>query len=118
MRSVTAETRERGSVTAEFAAVIPAVILVLIFCLSGIALAGQQLRLQDAAADAARTVARGDGAASALGDARRSVPGVSLATSADGDLECTTLAVTADGLPGTLLRLHLSARGCALADGR
>ena len=37
-------------VTAEFATVIPAVMLVLACCLGGLQLAAQQLRLQDAAA--------------------------------------------------------------------
>ena len=50
--------RERGSVTAEFAIALPAVILVLACSLSGLQIAGQQLRLQDAAASAASEAQR------------------------------------------------------------
>ncbi|MDQ1576828.1 MAG: hypothetical protein QOH55_1978, partial [Microbacteriaceae bacterium] len=45
------ELGARGSVTAEFAAVVPAVLLVLAACLGGIQVVGQQVRMTDAAAD-------------------------------------------------------------------
>ena len=97
--------------TAEFATVLPAVVIVLVCCLTGIQVASQQVRLQDAAAGAARALARGDDTGSIVG-------GASLATSTDGDLVCATLAERAAGMPGTLLRLRLEARSCALAGGR
>ena len=109
MRYPSAE-RERGSVTAEFAAVVPAVILVLACCLTGIQVAGQQLRLQDAAAGAARAMARGDDPAGIAGGAR-------LSRSARGDLVCATLSEQSTGLPGTIFRVSLSARSCALGEG-
>ena len=46
--------------TAEFAAVLPAVVLVLAVCLSGVQVATAQLRLQDASADASRLLGRGE----------------------------------------------------------
>lgn len=104
---------ERGGVTAEFAVALPAVVLVLACCLSGLAVAGQQLRLQDAAALAARTLARG-------GDpeplASRLVPGARASRSAEGDLVCITL--TAGAALTALLPLTLTARSCALGGGR
>jgi len=102
---------ERGSATAEFAVALPSVVLVLACCLAGMAVAGQQLRLQDAAALAARTLARG-GEPEAL--AARLAPGARVARSADGDLACVTLTAPAEGL----LPLTLQARSCALSGGR
>ena len=97
---------DRGSVTAEFAAVIPAVLLVLACCLAGLQLAGQQVRLQDAAAATARSLARGDPAPP--------VGGAAIATRVDGSLLCARLTA-ASAAP--LIPLQLSAESCALAGG-
>jgi len=51
---------DRGAVTAETAIAIPAVVLVLVASLQGVGAATVLLRAQDAAADAARSLARGD----------------------------------------------------------
>jgi len=101
---------ERGGVTAELAVALPAVMILLATCLSGIAVAGQQLRVQDAAALAARTLGR-SGDPHAL--ASRLLPGAQVTPSADGDLACVTVALPARGLPITL-----TARSCALDAGR
>ena len=90
---------------------LPAVVLVLACCMSGMAVAGQQLRLTDAAALAARTLARG-GDPTAL--AARLAPGASVSPDADGDLACVTLSARAAGL----LPITLTARSCALGGGR
>ena len=103
---------ERGSVTAEFAAIVPAVVLLLACCLACLQIAGQQLRLQDAAADVARSAARGGGTSAA-----GVVPGVAVAVSADGDLVCVHLSARSRSPAGTLLGLTLSASSCALAGG-
>lgn len=50
---------ERGSVTAEFAVVTPAIVVVLAVCLAVLQLSVQQLRVHDAAWQAARAQARG-----------------------------------------------------------
>jgi len=83
---------------------------VLACCLTGIQVAGQQLRLQDAAAGAARAMARGDDPAGITGGAR-------VSRSTRGDLVCATLSEQSTGLPGTLFRISLSARSCALGEG-
>ena len=101
---------ERGSATAEFAVALPAVVMVLALCLSGIAVAGQQLRVQDAAALAARALGRGGDPHSLVA---RLLPGAGVSAGADGDLACVTLTMPAKGLP-----LTLSARSCALGGGR
>ena len=98
-----------GSITAEFALALPAVIAVLALCLGGVQVAGQQLRLQDAAAAAARAEARGTTTAAVASLA----PGASAHSWSDADLTCVTLT-SASALPG----LILSATSCALGGGR
>jgi hypothetical protein len=104
---------ERGSVTAEFAAVVPAVILVLLVALASMQLAGEQLRLQSAAGDAARLAGRGDGGG--LAAVQRVSPGASLAQSNDGDLVC--VRAEAPAAIGILAGMKLAATSCALKDG-
>jgi hypothetical protein len=101
---------DRGSVTAEFAIALPALMVVLACCLAGMQVAGAQLRLQDAAAAAARSLARGEPPAVAA----QLVPGAAVSRSADGDLVCATLSVRASGM----LPLGLRATSCALGGGR
>lgn len=100
MRSVSGA--ERGSVTAEFAAVVPAVMLVLAGALVCLQLASQQLRLNDAAAVTARALARGDTAPTYEGAARE--------TSQQGDLLCARLTLAAR----PPLFVELGAQSCAL----
>ncbi len=91
-------SRDRGSVTAEFAVALPAVIAVLSLCVWGLGLAAAQVRLQDRAGLAARAEARGEGAeALAAGGA----------VERDGELLCVRLT---DRIAG----LTLAARSCAL----
>lgn len=52
--------REKGLATAELALALPAVILVLALCLTGLALAVDQVRCEDAARVAARAASRGE----------------------------------------------------------
>jgi hypothetical protein len=101
---------DRGSVTAEFAIALPAVALVLACCLSGLQLAAQQVRLQDAAGLTARAAARGDGTAIA----GRLAPGAAVTHWSDAGLECVRLTLPAEGV----LPITLTAAGCALGGGR
>lgn len=118
MRSPTAADRaaasDRGGVSAEFAAALPAVALVLACCLGGVAVAGTQLRLQDAAALAARAEARGDSGAAAVA----SVRGASYSVRSSGELVCADLVAPGLGVGGPLGAIEVRATGCALADGR
>ena len=107
-------TGERGSVTAEFAVALPAIVLVLAACLSALQLAGLQLRLTDAATAAVRQLARGDpDAARAL--AARLVPGASLDVGSRGDLDCVTLGAPGSGV---LAAVTVTAAACALREAR
>ena len=105
---------DRGSVSAEFALAMPAVALVLLLCLSGMQVAGLQVRLQDAAAVAARSVARGDGSASAVAAL---IPGATTSTYANGELQCARVSAPAAGALA-LIGLRLEASSCALGGGR
>jgi hypothetical protein len=112
MRLPTADS-ERGSVAAEFAAVVPAVVVVLVACLAGFQMAGAQIRLQDAAAITARSLGRGATVSPpSLG------PGfgaVSASRSSVGDLVCVRLESRAQ--LGAVLAMPISATSCALDGG-
>ncbi|MGV8884515.1 MAG: TadE family type IV pilus minor pilin [Microbacteriaceae bacterium] len=117
MRSPTEGENERGSVTAEFAAAMPAVILLLASALVCVQLAGHQVLLQDAAADAARSLGRGDSRQVVASSAARALPGARVTAVTTGDLVCATVSATPRGSIATLLGASLRARSCALAGG-
>jgi Flp pilus assembly protein TadG len=100
---------DAGSVTAEFALALPLVVVVLAFCLTGLQVAGQQVRLQDAAATAARAAARGDNTAIAA----RLTPSATVSQWNDGALVCVRLT-SATPVPG----VTLGATSCALGGGK
>lgn len=96
---------------------MPAVLLVLVTVLGGVQLAGLQLRAQDAAADAARSFARGDPAGAVAGRLSRQIPGAGLTRITRGDLVCARVDAEAVG-PIARLGVRVSATSCALAGGR
>jgi hypothetical protein len=105
-------SREAGTVTAEFAVVLPAVVLVLACALAAIGLGAQQLRLQGAAFDAARLLGRGD--PGALDRVHSVDPSARLGTRSSGAVICAD--VTAPVSIGVLAGLELEASACALHD--
>ncbi|MEN2740370.1 TadE family type IV pilus minor pilin [Microbacterium sp. X-17] len=108
---------DRGSVTAEFAVVLPAVLVVLLIGVGALSAAGRAVQLQDAAADAARLAGRGEADAAAATVAR-AVPGARAAVEMRGDLVCVTATVAAPVLPLLSVLPPLAASACALAGGR
>lgn len=92
--------------------VIPAVMLVLALCMWGLQATSLQVRVTDAAADAARTLARGDSMSVARSRVSALVPGAHVSSSPSGDFVCATVSARAAVLP-----LDITARGCALAGG-
>ncbi|MCS5723727.1 hypothetical protein N1028_06275 [Herbiconiux sp. CPCC 203407] len=103
--------------SAEFAMILPALAMVIAL---GVTAAqqcgGVQMRLADAAADAARMIGRGEGAGSAAARVQAAQGGASMSVQRDGVLVCVTAsAVPAGGIASTLT-LELSATGCALDD--
>lgn len=105
---------ERGSVAAELAIALPAVLLALLLGVGALSAAATQVMLQDVASDAARLLGRGESqsrAAQAVGV----VDGAVLASRVDGDLVCATASVQVQ--IGRIIRLPLRAESCALGGG-
>ena len=105
---------ERGSITAELALALPAVLLVVLLGVGGLFAASTQVQLQDGAADAARLVARGESPARAASAVATVVPHGGASVSHRGDLVCVTATSTAH-IAG--VALPLTATSCALAGG-
>ncbi|WP_449278040.1 TadE/TadG family type IV pilus assembly protein [Leucobacter sp. GX24907] len=105
---------ERGTVTAEFAIALPAVLVVLGLVLGGIMISAQRVTLASAAADVARLEARDDQAAA---EARRAqLPrGTEERTWLRGPLLCVEL--TASPVRGLLSSIASSATACAAHSG-
>lgn len=100
-RSVSARTNDdAGMVTAELALTFPAVVLVLVTCLSALAWGVDQVRCVDAARVAVRELARAESSARAVRDARQAAPGsatVEIAR-ADGHVTVTVVAPAPAGV--------------------
>lgn len=104
---------EQGSATAEFAVVLPAVILVLALTIGGLAAAGRQVRLEHGAAQASRLAARGESDARVGAIVATIAGGMVDSVSRDGALVC----VVASAPVGVPLPLpDLRARACALGE--
>ncbi|MFT2817026.1 TadE family type IV pilus minor pilin [Leifsonia sp. A12D58] len=103
--------------TAEFATVLPAVVLVLGCCLGAVAVVGQQVRLADSAADAARSLARGDDPGHAVALAARAGSEVALISERRGEFTCAILRAPSTVGPFAALGLIVEASSCALAGG-
>jgi Flp pilus assembly protein TadG len=106
-----------GSVTAEFAMAVPVVVLVLACSLGAIQVASQQVRLTDAAADAARTLARGDPPGVAVDRVHRVASSAAMSMSTSGDFVCVQLSAPAGFGLAALAGVRVRASGCALAGG-
>jgi Flp pilus assembly protein TadG len=90
---------DRGTVTAELATCLPVLVLLLAVALSAVSVAGQRVRMQDAAREAARAAGRGDDAA-ARRLAQQYAPGAAVTIDRSGG----TVTVVAGG------SMHLLAR--------
>jgi hypothetical protein len=105
---------DAGTVTAEFAVALPAVVLVLGCALGGIGLGGEQLRLQGAAFTAARLLGRGE--AGAVDRIHAVAPGGRLTVRSVGTVVCAD--VSAPVTLGVLSGIVLNASACALDDAQ
>lgn len=106
---------DRGSVAAELAVALPAVLIVLVLGAGALGAAAQQVALQDAAADAARLLGRGEDGGRAAAAVSVAAPGASMSSSMSGDLVCVTAHSTV--AVGGLLSVPLRASSCALDGG-
>jgi len=103
-----------GSVVAEFALVVPALLSVLGLAVMVAGAGVQTIRLADAAAVVARQTARG-GADSVPGTLAALAPGAVMVTSVEGDLICVRLTRSVD--LGPVEAVQLSGRSCAPTAG-
>lgn len=105
---------DRGTVTAEFAVVLPAVLAVLGLVVGAVLLAASRITLIAGAAELARLEARGDHAAAAATIAELD-GAIDLSRSDDGPLHCVTLRRS----PGTgmLASVGVEGRSCAATIG-
>jgi hypothetical protein len=102
--------RDAGMVTAELAVAIPAVVLVLVACLAGLAAAVDQIRCVDAARLGGRAAARGDSPARVLELTRAGAPpGAEVSVSRHGGDAVVTVRVRAGGWGGLVPSWQLSA---------
>lgn len=105
---------ERGTVTAEFAIVVPAVLAVLGLVIGGIYLAAHRITLVSVSAQVARLEARGDESRAeeqldALGSR------IVVDREEDGALHCVTLRSHPAG--GPLAHVAVESRSCAARTG-
>lgn len=112
---VTGVGDERGSVAAELALALPAVVLALMLGAGALGAASRQVALQDASADAARLLGRGEDTGAAGRAVTASVPGAVVSSSRSGDLVCVTVQL--DVSIGAVIRLPVRASSCALDGG-
>lgn len=112
-----AEAKCRGAVTAEFAVVLPAVLLLLALLLAGCAAGITQLRLEEAARAGARALARGESAGAVDGIVRRLAgASASAAVMADGEWLSVTVSDRLGGPFGSTVPWTLSARAAARGE--
>ncbi|SIS11444.1 TadE family type IV pilus minor pilin [Microbacterium sp. RURRCA19A] len=102
---------DRGAVTAEFAVVLPAVVLVLALGLGALSAGAAGVRLQHAAAESARLFGRGDDAGARAVVAR---VGATVGVTRTDALVCVDVTATP---PVPLPLGPLAARSCALDGG-
>ncbi len=105
---------ERGSAAAEFAVALPAALLVLLLTIGAGTAQAQRIALQDAVADAARLIARGDDPARAGSLVDRATAGATMSVANDGDLVCVTAHATSRVVPSVPIAWSVSA--CALSE--
>ena len=93
---------------------MPAVLLVLVAALAGLGVTALQIRAQDAAADAARIIARGEGAGAVGTHLAQQLPGATWSSTEHDGMVCVRVQLVAPG-PGSAFGA-IGARSCALDD--
>lgn len=102
-------------VTAEVAACLPVLVLVLAVALTAVSAVGARVRLQDAAREAARAAARGDRAA-AVRLAARAAPRAALTITSDATEVVAVVRGRVHPLGGWLPALAISERAVAAVE--
>ena len=108
---------DRGMVTAETAMVLPALVVVVCVAVSAIAVATAQLRCVDAAREAARAAARGEGASVVRTFAAQAAPGSArVSVSLVGDRAQVTVTATLHPLGRLLPEISVRARAVGVRE--
>jgi hypothetical protein len=102
-------------VTAELAAALPVLMILLAVALSAVSVAGERVRAADAAREAARAVARDD-AAAATRLAAQTAPGASLSISRSGDRVEARVRIAVHPMGGWLPGLTVDEHAVAAAE--
>jgi Flp pilus assembly protein TadG len=102
-------------VTAELAACLPVLVLILAVALTAVSAVGVRVRLQDAAREAARAAARGDSAAAAE-LAARAAPGTALTITSDATNVVAVVRGQVHPLGGWLPALEVTERAVAAVE--
>lgn len=103
---------DRGSVSAEFVAALPAVIATAALLLGGVQVGAATVRAQAVAASAAREIARGDDPGAVVASVTRQLPGSSVARRSSGGLACVRVVVRPAGPLGAA-GVRAAAESCA-----
>jgi hypothetical protein len=93
---------------------MPAVLLVLVAAVAGVAVAALQVRAEDAAADAARILGRGEAGGAVAAHLAEQLPGASWSSSTRDGMVCVRVRVTGAG-PAAMFGA-IGASSCALDD--
>lgn len=105
---------DRGSVTAELAAALPALVLLMLAGVIAVSAAGVKVRCVSAARDGALGAARGDDGAAA---ARRTAPdGASVSVTVEGDVARATVRARVTPFGGLLPAIEVSASAAAAVE--
>jgi hypothetical protein len=102
-------------VTAELAAALPVLMILLGVALSAVSVAGQRVRAADGAREAARAAARGD-AATGSRLAARIAPGAAVSISRAGNQVVARVQVAVHPMGGWLPALHVVEQAVAAAE--
>jgi hypothetical protein len=102
-------------VTAELAAALPVLMILLGVALAAVSIAGQRVRAADAAREAARAAARGD-SATALRLTRDAAPGAGVAISRSGDRVTARVQIAVHPMGGWLPAVQVVERAVAAAE--
>ena len=103
-------------VTAELAAALPVLMILLGVALAAVGVAGQRVRAADAAREAARAAARGGDPSTATRLAAEAAPGAVVTISRSGERVVAQVSLAVHPMGGWLPAVHVVERAVAAAE--
>ena len=116
MQTLAAPENERGSSTAEFAVILPALVFVLALVLGAAATGIVQLKLEEGARLGARAAARGETAETVTRIVQEMDPAATVHLAQDDDMTVVTVSRQAPGVMGKISGWTLTADARALTE--